>query len=86
MPLYEYKCSGCGHQFELLILKASQPVAVACPSCASESVERQLSMFAVSSEGSRQANTEKAYTYNNTLNKKQEPDKQRIQIEHKHQH
>ena len=84
MPLYEYRCSGCGHQFELLILKASQTVA--CPSCASESVERQLSMFAVSSEGSRQANTEKAYKYNNKLNAKQEPDKQRIQIEHKHQH
>ena len=49
MPLYEYKCSGCGHQFELLILKASQTVA--CPSCAGESLERMLSMFAVSSEG-----------------------------------
>ena len=48
MPLYEYKCTGCGHQFELLILKASQPIA--CPSCASESVERMLSMFAVSSD------------------------------------
>ena len=84
MPLYEYKCSGCGHQFELLILKASQPVA--CPSCASESVERMLSMFAVSSEASRQASTASAYKHNNKLNAKQEPDKQRIQIEHKHQH
>lgn len=84
MPLYEYKCSGCGQQFELLILKASQPIA--CPSCASESVERLLSMFAVSSDASRQASTASAYTHNNTLNAKQEPDKQRIQIEHKHQH
>jgi len=84
MPLYEYKCSGCGNQFEVLILKASQPVA--CPSCASDSVERVLSMFAVSSESSRQASTASAYKYNNKLNAKQEPDKQRIQIEHKHQH
>lgn len=84
MPLYEYKCSGCGHQFEVLILRASQPVA--CPSCASAAVERLLSMFAVSSESSRQTNTESAYRYNNKLNAKQEPDKQRIQIEHKHQH
>jgi putative FmdB family regulatory protein len=84
MPLYEYKCLGCGHQFELLILKASQTVA--CPSCASDSVERILSMFAVSSASSRQASTAGAYKYNNKLNAKQEPDKQRIQIEHKHQH
>jgi putative FmdB family regulatory protein len=84
MPLYEYKCTGCGHEFEVLILKASQPVA--CPSCASASVERLLSMFAVSSDSSRQSNTESAYKYNNKLNAKQEPDKPRIQIEHKHQH
>ena len=84
MPLYEYKCTGCGHEFEVLILKASQPVA--CPSCASASVERLLSMFAVSSESSRQSNTESAYRHNNKLNAKQEPDKPRIQIEHKHQH
>jgi putative FmdB family regulatory protein len=84
MPLYEYKCSGCGQQFELLILRASQ--IAACPSCASESVERILSMFAVTSDSSRAASTAAAYKYNNTLNAKQEPDKQRIQIEHKHQH
>jgi putative FmdB family regulatory protein len=84
MPLYEYKCLGCGGQFELLILKQSQ--SVACPSCGGESVERLLSMFAVNSEASRQSSTAAAYAYNNKLNAKQEPDKQRIQIEHKHQH
>jgi putative FmdB family regulatory protein len=84
MPLYEYKCSGCGNHFELLILKASQTIA--CPSCGGELLERLLSMFAVSSEGTRQASTAAAYTHNNKLNAKQEPDKQRIQIEHKHQH
>ena len=84
MPLYEYRCTGCGHEFEVLILKPSQPVA--CPSCAGASVERLLSMFAVSSESSRQASTKSAYSYNNKLNAKQEPDKPRIQIEHKHQH
>ena len=84
MPLYEYKCLACGCQFELLILKASQ--AIACSACGSASVERTLSMFAVSSETSRQANTAKAYAHNNKLNAKQEPDKPRTQIEHKHQH
>ena len=84
MPLYEYRCLGCGHQFEVLVMRASH--AIACPSCASDTVERLLSMFAVSSEASRQSSTSKAYAHNNKLNARQEPDKQRIQIEHKHQH
>jgi putative FmdB family regulatory protein len=84
VPLYEYKCLDCGHQFELLVLKSSPRPA--CPSCAGESLERLLSMFAVSSDASRQASTAKAYAYNNRLNARQEPDKQRIQIDHKHQH
>lgn len=84
MPLYEYRCSDCGREFELLVLKTSQ--VAACPSCSSEKVERLLSMFAVSSHSSRQASTAAAYKYNNKLNARQEPDKQRVQIEHKHQH
>ena len=84
MPLYEYKCTGCGNQFELLVrLKAE---TVACPACGSDAVERVVSMFAVNSESTRQASTAAAYKYNNKLNARQEPDKPRVQIEHKHQH
>ena len=57
MPIYEYGCKGCGHEFELVVLPKSTP---ACPSCQSEDLERQLSMFAVSSDGTRKANLKSA--------------------------
>ena len=53
MPIYEYVCRACGHEFELLVLPAS-PLPV-CPSCNAPDLERLLSAFAVSSEGIRDA-------------------------------
>ena len=53
MPLYEYTCLGCGHFFETLVRPGSEP---ACPSCHGQKLERALSLFAVDSEGTRQAN------------------------------
>ncbi len=48
MPLFEYRCTACEAEFELLILPSSpEPV---CPSCGAATVERLISMFAVSSE------------------------------------
>lgn len=44
MPLYEYECKGCGHEFEDLVLGSAKP---RCPACDSESLERLLSVFAV---------------------------------------
>jgi putative FmdB family regulatory protein len=58
MPIYEYQCAQCAHEFELLVLRTS-PVP-ACPSCNSQNVEQLLSGFAVSSEGTREANFDKA--------------------------
>ncbi len=52
MPIYEYECRGCGHRFEFLLLPSS--AAPACPSCNSTDLERAVSMFAVSSDGTRQ--------------------------------
>ena len=44
MPLYEYRCAGCGRLFERLVRSWNE--AVDCPSCASREVEKQVSTFA----------------------------------------
>jgi putative FmdB family regulatory protein len=40
MPLYEYKCRACGHEFEALVRGADTP---SCPSCKGQDLERLLS-------------------------------------------
>jgi putative FmdB family regulatory protein len=52
MPLYEYQCRACHHQFEALVRAADVPV---CPQCQSTELEKMLSSFGVSSEGTRQS-------------------------------
>ena len=52
MPIYEYECWGCGARFEQLILHGTTPE---CPSCKGHDLERQISMFAVDSHGTRSA-------------------------------
>jgi putative FmdB family regulatory protein len=63
MPIYEYKCLSCGHQFERLVRRSSAPVLIedaqahsenACPACLGLQLEQVLSLFAVSSESTRQ--------------------------------
>jgi putative FmdB family regulatory protein len=56
MPLFEYRCTACDSQFELLIRGAAVPT---CPSCGATTLEKMLSMFAVSSEGSQLRSREK---------------------------
>lgn len=58
MPIYEYKCSQCGHEFEALV---RPPAAKAsCPQCKSERLEQQLSAFAVNSQERSQSAFKKA--------------------------
>jgi putative FmdB family regulatory protein len=47
MPIFEYRCQSCGHEFETLVLKGSVP---SCPGCASQTLDRLVSVPALKSE------------------------------------
>lgn len=47
MPIFEYSCNGCQHEFETLVRTGDTP---ACPSCASTSLTKLLSLPAIKSE------------------------------------
>ena len=49
MPIYEYRCRGCGNEFEQYVHSASS--GVACPTCASALVNRKLSVFGLRTGG-----------------------------------
>lgn len=54
MPIYEYTCTACGHEFDRLRSISRMDDAAPCPVCECEST-RQLSVFAsfTSTEGSQ---------------------------------
>jgi putative FmdB family regulatory protein len=45
MPLFEYRCRDCGRHFEAFVTGARPAV---CPDCSGRDLEKQLSVFAVS--------------------------------------
>ncbi|HRX83652.1 MAG TPA: zinc ribbon domain-containing protein [Phycisphaerae bacterium] len=46
MPIYEYHCNGCGHEFEEMTSMARRDAKLACPACGAKQVERKFSVFA----------------------------------------
>lgn len=52
MPIFEYRCEGCGHKFEAILFGEQKPE---CPKCHTAKLETQLSVFAVSSGHSSSA-------------------------------
>jgi putative FmdB family regulatory protein len=51
MPLFEYVCRDCRRPFEAFVTADRVPE---CPSCHGRSLEKQLSVFAVSTNGGRE--------------------------------
>ena len=51
MPLYEYRCESCQHQFEVIRKFSDAPLAV-CPSCGAGPVVKLLSSPAFQFKGS----------------------------------
>ena len=44
MKLYDFRCNGCGHEFEELVREVAD---ARCPTCSSSDVAKQLSAFSV---------------------------------------
>lgn len=52
MPLYDFRCRSCGHEFEALVRGADAP---SCVACQGGDLERLLSTFGVSTAEKSQA-------------------------------
>ena len=48
MPIYEYACNACRHEFETLVRSSTVPD---CPRCRSTDLEKKLSVFATAASG-----------------------------------
>jgi putative FmdB family regulatory protein len=51
VPIYEYRCSACGHQQEHL-QKVSDPVLSTCPACGREAYSKQVTAAGFQLKGS----------------------------------
>ncbi|HXY15518.1 MAG TPA: zinc ribbon domain-containing protein [Terriglobales bacterium] len=49
MPIFEYVCKDCDHEFEALVFGRDK---AECPKCHSRKLAPQLSVFAVAAKGS----------------------------------
>ncbi len=51
MPIYEYACDACGHEFEALVLRNKEPQT--CEKCGAEKLKKLLSLPSVKSDTTR---------------------------------
>ncbi len=56
MPIYEFRCAGCGNIQEFILTGSNQEVEMKCRECGGEDLERVLSStnYAMGSSGSSQ--------------------------------
>ena len=52
MPLYEYECKECGHQFEQLVSISNADKQQTCPKCGGKDTQKLFSAFSTKSSGS----------------------------------
>ncbi|NLE57661.1 MAG: zinc ribbon domain-containing protein [Planctomycetes bacterium] len=46
MPIYEYRCLNCRHEFGQLVRSEAEERSLACPECGKKALEKKLSVFA----------------------------------------
>jgi putative FmdB family regulatory protein len=84
MPLYEYICQKCGHEFEALV-RSFDP-APSCVECGSADLEKLLPTVAVSTEHTRESNLTKARERAKKVSKDKAVAQFEYEEKHRHHH
>ena len=50
MPIYEFRCTQCGHKFEELVFASQDVKDLHCPNCGAKNVNKLMSAFSSSME------------------------------------
>ena len=53
MPLFDFECRACGHEFEALVRPSDAPPR--CPACGASDLDKQLPTFVVNTAEKRAA-------------------------------
>ena len=53
MPIYEYLCEACGHEYEHFVRSMNEHGPTQCPKCKAKKVHKKLSLFASAPGGSQ---------------------------------
>ena len=81
MPIYEYHCRACRHDFEALVRTGDTAV---CPACAATDLDRLVSLFAVDSDGTRQTARDKSMA--KSVNRQRDKDVADVELFERHHH
>jgi putative FmdB family regulatory protein len=55
MPIYEFKCRKCEHEFEEIRPMGDNGKRLVCPECGARGPEKQLSVFSAGSDSASEA-------------------------------
>jgi putative FmdB family regulatory protein len=64
MPLYEYRCEACDHQYEIVQSVSAKPEETICPKCNKAQSRRLMSSFASKIVGSHKPGFSEDKAYN----------------------
>ena len=64
MPMYEYRCEGCGERFEIVQSVHARPEDTVCPHCKAQKAIRLLSSFASKVVGDHKPTYSEMKAYN----------------------
>ena len=81
MPIFEYRCRTCQYGFEALVRSGDTP---ACPACTATDLERQISLFAVDSAGTRQTARDRSMA--KSVKRQHDQDVANVELYERHHH